>query len=327
MATSVYPATGGFVDNTSADTFIPELWSDEVRAAFKSNLVMANQVKKLSHQGKKGDTIHIPAPIRGSANAKAENTAVTVQNNTESEVVVTIDKHYEFSRIIEDITSVQALDSLRQFYTDDAGYGLAKQMDTDLMYLGTGVGDGTYAGPGSATPASWEHTGCFFNDAGTTPTQFTEDTMLAADVFTDAFFRDRIQALDDADVPMDQRVFVIPPVLKNTMLGIDRFNSADFTSERGVQNGMIGELYGIKIFVSTNCPTIETAAQNGAGSGVASRAALLFHPEAFILAEQMTIRSQTQDKLEWLGTLYVSDCLYGVKNYRTDAAQILAVPA
>ena len=26
MATSVFPATGGFVDNTSAATFIPEIW-------------------------------------------------------------------------------------------------------------------------------------------------------------------------------------------------------------------------------------------------------------------------------------------------------------
>ena len=86
--------------------------------------------------GKKGDTIHIPAPIRGAAYAKAENTAVTVQNNTESEVQVVIDKHYEYSRIIEDITEVQALASLRNFYTGDAGYALSRQVDNDLFQLG-----------------------------------------------------------------------------------------------------------------------------------------------------------------------------------------------
>jgi len=53
MATSVYPAMGGAVDNTSAATFIPEIWSDEVIAAYKSNLVMANLVKKMSMTGKK----------------------------------------------------------------------------------------------------------------------------------------------------------------------------------------------------------------------------------------------------------------------------------
>ena len=56
----------------------------------RSNLVLANLVKKLSMTGKKGDTLHIPKPTRGSANAKAEGTAVTIQNAVESEVLVTI---------------------------------------------------------------------------------------------------------------------------------------------------------------------------------------------------------------------------------------------
>ncbi|WP_238553504.1 hypothetical protein, partial [Mycobacterium colombiense] len=72
---------------------------------------------------------------RGSAHAKTAGTAVTIQNSTESEVLININKHFEFSRMIEDITEVQALASLRQFYTGDAGYGLAKQVDTDLFEL------------------------------------------------------------------------------------------------------------------------------------------------------------------------------------------------
>ena len=55
MADSTYPATGGFVDNTSAATFIPEIWSDEIIAAYQKNLVLANLVKKMSMAGKKGD--------------------------------------------------------------------------------------------------------------------------------------------------------------------------------------------------------------------------------------------------------------------------------
>ena len=55
MATSTFPTQTGTVDNTSAATFIPELWSDEVVAAYKANLVAANLVKKMSFQGKKGD--------------------------------------------------------------------------------------------------------------------------------------------------------------------------------------------------------------------------------------------------------------------------------
>ena len=35
MTDSTYPATGGFVNNTSAATFIPEIWSDEIIAAYQ----------------------------------------------------------------------------------------------------------------------------------------------------------------------------------------------------------------------------------------------------------------------------------------------------
>jgi HK97 family phage major capsid protein len=119
------------VTNTTAATFIPELWSDEIIAAYKQNLVMANLVSKMSFKGKKGDTLHIPKPTRGTAAAKAASTQVTLQAATETEIQVLVNKHYEYSRLIEDITEAQALASLRQFYTSDAGYALAKQVDTD----------------------------------------------------------------------------------------------------------------------------------------------------------------------------------------------------
>lgn len=315
MATSTFPATGGFVDNTSAATFVPEIWSDEIRAAYEKNLILANLVKKMSMSGKKGDTIHVPAPIRGAAYAKAENTAVTVQNDTESEVQIVIDKHYEYSRIIEDITEVQALASLRNFYTGDAGYALARQIDNDLFALGKSLGDGD--------GSSWANSAVFYNDATGGLTAYAADTVAAADVFTDAAFRALIQKQDDADVPMDNRAFVIPPSLRNAIMGIDRYVSSDFVGGQVVQNGKIGNLYGIDVYVSSNCPVIETATDNAAGGDV--KAAMLIHQDTLILAEQVGVRSQTQYKQEFLGTLYTADTLYGVKAYRPDSGFVLAV--
>lgn len=315
MATSTFPATGGFVDNTSAATFVPEIWSDEIRAAYEKNLILANLVKKMSMSGKKGDTIHVPAPIRGAAYAKAENTAVTVQNDTESEVQIVIDKHYEYSRIIEDITEVQALASLRNFYTGDAGYALARQIDNDLFALGKSLGDGD--------GSDWTNSAVFYNDASTGLTSYAVDTVAAADVFTDAAFRALIQKQDDADVPMDNRAFVIPPSLRNAIMGIDRYVSSDFVGGQVVQNGKIGSLYGIDVYVSSNCPVIETATDNAAGGDV--KAAMLIHQDTLILAEQVGVRSQTQYKQEFLGTLYTADTLYGVKAYRPDSGFVLAV--
>jgi len=321
MTDSTYPATGGFVDNTSAATFIPEIWSDEIIAAYQKNLVLANLVKKMSMSGKKGDTIHVPKPVRGDAHAKAENTAVTVQNASESEVQVSINKHYEYSRLIEDITDVQALSSLRQFYTDDAGYALATQVDSDLHTLATGLGTS-----GTTSTTYLNNVGTFFNDASNGLSTYTADTVVSADVFEDDAFRGIIQKLDDQDVPMDNRSFVVPPVLRNTIMGISRYVSSDFVNNSTVVNGKIGQLYGIDVYVSTNCPTVEAAGDNSASS-VDSKGALLFHRDAMVLAEQVGVRSQTQYKQEWLANLFTSDTLYGVAVLRPASGLTLVVPA
>ena len=308
MATSVYPNMGGAVDNTSAAKFIPEIWSDEVIAAYKSNLVMANLVKKMSMTGKKGDTIHVPKPTRGSAHAKVAETAVTIQNSVESEVLININKHFEFSRLIEDITEVQALASLRQFYTGDAGYGLAKQVDNDLFELAKSFGDGD--------GTSYVNSGSFQINTSTGALEaYDADGTADVGAFSDAAFRGLIQKMDDADVPMDNRSFIVPPSLRNAIMGIERYTSTDFVNGKSVETGKIGNLYGVDVFVSTNVPTLE--------AGV--RGAQLIHKDTSVLAEQQAVRSQTQYKQEFLGTLYTADTLYGCQVMRPEAGFTLAV--
>ncbi len=318
MAAVTYPGgSTSIVNKTAADKFIPEIWSDEVIAAYKANLVLANLVRKMSFKGKKGDTLHIPKPTRGTAAAKAANTAVTIQANTESEVQVLIDQHFEYSRFIEDIVETQALSSLRSFYTEDAGYALAKKVDDTLIALGKSFGDGD--------ASDWVHSNAYFIDASTGLTAYALDTVTTSDVFTDAGFRKLIQLMDDADVPMDGRKFAIPPSLRNAIMGVDRYNSSDFVDGRGVQNGQIGKLYGIDIYVSSNMPVIETAGDNSVGDAI--KAALLFHTDTMVFAEQLGVRSQTQYKQEYLSTLYTADTLFGTKTVRPEAGFVLAVNA
>ena len=314
MAAVPYPGATGITGKTEAATFIPEIWSDEIIAAYQKNLKMVPLVKKLGMTGKKGDKLHIPKPTRADASVKAENAAVNIIANTESELQVDVNRHFEYSRLIEDIVEVQALNSLRQFYTEDAGYALATKIDTDLHAVSTGFGDGTMTL--SPTATSYQNSAAFFNNNGTT-TAFTGQALPANTEFSDGFFRDMIQKLDDNNVPMENRVLVIPPSARNSIMGIDRYVSSDFVSGQGVQSGLIGNLYGVDVYVSNNCATIASG----------KRAALLFHKDAIVLAEQMSVRSQTQYKQEYLSTLYTADCLYGVQAYRPEAGFILAVPA
>ena len=307
------------VTKTTAATFVPAIWSDEIVAAYKRNLVAANLIKKMNFKGKKGDTVHIPAPTRGSASAKAASTQVTLIAATESEVVVSINKHYEYSRLIEDIVEAQALSSLRSFYTDDAGYALAKQVDTDLIRLGRVSNGGVVGTSDYATSAT--STNAFIGSNGTTVYNSSSSNAAA---LTDAAIRRTIQRLDDNDVPMDGRFFIVPPSSRNTLMGLARFTEQAFVGEQGgnntIRNGEIGDVYGVKVYVSTNADT-------AAGSSGTDRIALMGHKDAYVLVEQQGIRTQTQYKQEYLGTLFTADTLYGVAELRDYSSVALAVPA
>jgi len=315
-----YFTANAVVDKTAAGTFIPEIWSDEVIAAYQKNLKMAPLVKRIQMAGKKGDVIHIPKPTRGAASAKGEAAAVTIQANLESELTVTVDRHFEYSRLIEDIVEVQALNSLRQFYTEDAGYQLALKVDTDLINATTGFGDGTRT-QAPTDGANWENSNSYYFNAALGLATYADDTVATGDNFTDLGFREAIKLMDDADVPMENRVLVVPPAVRKSLMGIDRYVSSDFVGGRGVESGLIGNLYGVDIYVSSNAPVLETAAQNS----IAVRGCLFFHQDALVMAEQMAVRSQTQYKQEYLSTLYTADTLYGVEVYRPEAGFILAV--
>ena len=288
-------ATGSSVNNTNHASFIPKLWSDEIIAEYEKSLVMKPLIKSMKMVGKKGDTINIPMPVRGSANQKLTETQVTLVADQSGNKQIVVDQHWEYSRLIEDITSVQALASMRKFYTQDAGYALATKVDSDLV--ATAIANFTTVGhstdTGLVVPAV----------AG------------SAGDFSDQAFRDAIQILDDNDVPMDNRKLVIPPAARNHIMGIDRYVSSDFVNGKGVVNGKIGELYGINVYVSTNLP------DNGSGE----KPCLLFHTDALVIAEQMAVRTQTQYKQEYLADLMTADTLYGEDSYREDSGVVIYI--
>jgi len=289
--------------------FTKRIPSDEIIAAYKKNLVLANLVMKMNFKGKKGDVVHIPAPTRGTASLKAAETAVTLIAATETEVQVSINKHYEYSRLIEDIVEAQALNSLRNFYTSDAGYSLAKQVDTDLIQLGRAFNGATVGTNDYATATA--STKAFVGSDGTTV--YNSSTSNAA-ALTDAAIRRTIQRLDDNDTPMDGRFFIIPPSSRNTLMGLSRYTEQAFVGDgNAIRNGEIGNLYGIPVFTTSNA-----------------------HKDSMVLVEQIAVRSQVQYKQEYLATLFTSDTLYGVKAVRAAAstgaalsssAFALAVPA
>lgn len=312
----------------SNSAFIRELWTDEIIAVYKSALVMPQLVVVKNHVGRKGDTIHVPTPVRGDANVKVAETQVTLIANQESKKQYLIDQHWEYSRMIEDIVATQADDSLRTFYTDDAGYALAKRVDTELHQEGAKFA----AADASPTVEGTAYSKAVVGTPAGTPTDLVAWDPSAstsagnASTITDAGVRHALQALDDNDVPSMGRVLVVPPVEVRKMLGIDRQVVFDQVGEagrqNGVRNGFVGPLYGTEVFKSTNCEAV--AADD---STTDQLAALLFQKEAILFIEQMGVRAQTQYKQEYLGDLFTADTLFGTGVLRPEAGLAIIVPA
>lgn len=303
------------VGRVSAGNFVPELWSEEVLAAYKANLVMPQLVTSLDFHGQKGDTIHIPRPTRGSASAKATATAVTLIAESNTAFDLTIATHFEYSRLIEDIAKIQAMDSMRSFYTDDAGYALATEVDDDVHELGAQFGGG------STTAGTAYSKAVIGGDGATLWSQAGSGNGTA---LTDAGIRRAIQSLDDANVPSRSRALVVPPVEKRRLMGIARFTEQAFVGEvagsNTIRNGLIGDIYGVPVYVSTNVATVE------ANDSTAYRACLLLQKDAIVLAEQLSPRSQTQYKQEFLADLFTADQIYGLGLMRPEAGVALMVP-
>lgn len=302
--------------------FIPELWSDEVIAAYKSNLVTAGLVRKLQHRGKKGDTVRVPTPERGNASEKAAETQVTlIQHGTDVGITINIDRHFEYSRLIEDIVDAQALASLRRFYTDDGGYAIAVQVDSDIIFEMLNQGGATIVGDATQSTVL---------NAGTTlPTVYEGDGSVwdqttSTDI-NDAGIRGFIRLLDLEDVPFAGRCMLTNPFTKEDLLGIDRFTEEAFVGERGsmnsIRNGLVGDIYGLEVYMTNQLPIVQDSADADT-----SRLNYVFHKDSTVLVEQFGVRSQVQYKQEYLADLYTTDMLYGVRNLRDSSIVPFVTP-
>lgn len=211
---------------TTGANFIPEVWSKEVQRATESNLVAARLFKRFDRDVmNKGDTIHVPKIAELSASSKSANTEITPAINTEGKVDITIDQHYYIAVLIEDILDTQSAYELGQEYKNKISYGLAKQIDTAILNLQSGLTQSV-------------------GTAGTPP--------------TDDDVREAVKLLDDADAPASERVFIMAPKTKSQLLAIDRYVDQDFVGDKPVVTGYFGQRYGLAFYVSTNTTNSST---------------------------------------------------------------------
>lgn len=330
-----------------ADKWIPQQWQDEAIATYMAKTVMRNLVSTMTHQKHKGDSIIFPKPARGDSSAKVVNTQVTLIADTATDITLTINKHYEYSKLYEDIADFMALNGMKKFYTKDAGYALARRVDAELFKIMATMNGGAISGA-----TTLFETGVIGGD-GTTA--FVGASSGNGTAMTDAGLRAVIQTLEDQDINSAELNFVCPPTVIKTLRGIARFTEQAFRGDGDtLKTGRMGNLYGVEVYASSLCPWIHCNSTTGtqsvnfsgttltsnayvdefgftvdhsAGSETKYRACAMLHEDAIMMAETQAIRVQQQYKQEYLGYLVTADTIFGCVEMRDYAALSVIVPA
>jgi hypothetical protein len=278
-------ATGAseFVDKTIADgIFSPDIWSKQVLRATESNLVIADSVNRgFEDDASVGKSVKVASIGNLAARAKAENSAIVYETVAETAVTIVLNIWSYAAVGIEDIVKVQSQIDVQNEYQRKLGYALAKDIDTKLAT--------DFAG--------------FSQTVGTLGTAASDANVLAA-----------IKLLDDADVPQDDRFFIMTPAEKVAKLALDRWSNALYigTGSMPVRNGVLGEMYGLTLKVTTNLVKPAAGQANSA----------IFHRDALALVEQRTPKTHVFYDIDFFTWKLASEVIYGHQEMR-DAFGVL----
>jgi N4-gp56 family major capsid protein len=274
-------ATGSaeFVDNTTADIFIPEHWSSLAIVAREQNLVFAKLVDLDYKEGLKyGDTVHVPARSHLSSRSKtlSSNAAITYETITEANTDITIATWEYAAMAVEDIITVQANRDMFSFYAGEMGYALALAIDDVLAGLPDDFSTGV---------------------VGTLAVGLTYDDVLRS-----------TQYLDDANAPQNERCIVIAPAEKANFMKMEQFINMDYGSLKGdlPMGSALGHWMGMPVHVSTN-----VEGSNGAGHDNT-----MFHRSAMALIVQMTPRTRKMTDVDYLVDKVALEQVSGTKTMR-----------
>ena len=277
--------------------FIPELWSDAVRASFKKNVVLANAGTDLSALATgDGDNIHIPS-VADVPNAvvKAPHVPFTYTNATEDKLTLALTDHYVTGVIVEDMGAVQSSADLLSMYSDSIGYKLALGFDT------------------SVETALALTTECI-NIAGNAVAKSIDALTLAH----------MSKVAMENDCPLNECTLILNPTLYSSLFHIDDFIHVSKTGVANVANGFVGTVMGMDVVLSNNITSTNHNDAVDSGDGALTNGnvlgGFLLHNSALMYGFSQAPRVQAEYSLDFLATKLLGDYIGGAKLVQ-DASQ------
>lgn len=212
----------GPITTTTAAKYIAEKWTRKIEKPFYKDLYFADLVLRrdeLVSDG--GNKINIPFLSSYDARDKSAGTAVTYDNNTETEIELTINKHKYLAFIIDDIVKVQSHYAVAEAYRGAQKEAVVRAMDYDLASLHASAGTNVSGGA----------------------------TVDDADMLSIAL------ALDLANVPQSGRSGVVGAKVMGDLRNVNKYVTYDNTGEKGVavrKDNLLANVYNMDIYMSNN---------------------------------------------------------------------------
>jgi len=291
-------------DSTELAAMIPEVWTPIVLEELFAKTVFANFLMDLSPYASEGDIFHVPGVFTNSFSVQTQSTQggeITTDAPAQTDITLTVDAHKYIAYLIGDKDAKQLSKTydFNTVYAKKAGASLADALEDSLAALWSGL----------AT-----------NSVGDTAT-----------VLTDIEIRQAIEKLASGNFDLSEAAwFMHPYVFWTQVAAVQKYYDASQIGLTGdgrgltksgnfgpmnVARGLMGQLYGIPLFTTTNVVGALQTYRN-----------MLLHKSAFGFALQTSngqkIRIQSDYLLQNIGNLTVVDILYGVVELR-DAAGVV----
>ena len=252
--------TTEFIDLTTVDVFLTEVWSQAVSRARSRKLVFGDHVDRSPEAELKPGQIYRKQRVSHlAARAKTANSAITYETVTESEDTLTINNYYYAAFAVEDVITPMVKVSQISAYMPELGYALAKQEDDDLAAL---IDDGTIT-----------------QTVGTLATGLTYDNLVRAD-----------QYLQDAEAPDDDRCIIISHAEKANFIKMEQFINKDYGAGNVAGTGSLGGVLGYPTFVTGNTN----------GTNAAGHDNVMLQKSSIFMAQQISPNVKTMYDLDYL---------------------------
>lgn len=336
---------GGVFVKSDVNSWIKKQWSTMVQRELDQDLLMRQFCTIVSFaDGKKGDRIIVPTLGRLGVNRKIAGQPVFLQKTTTDTWSITIDQYKEVSFLIEDFTEMMLDPSglLSSNLAKEASYAIKRDLDAFILGLRAAVQD-----LGAPNVIYSSSDGGI--NAGSVSKPFTIDVFLRAKL-----------ALDNADVPAEDRVLIISPTQYTQLLALDKIQSMFYRTNAPLMSGVIGAFMGTPVYMSTmigansatgfkngetvvptpgvdatgllyyptqdnatGLPTTWNTTANTTQATQEVHTALYMHKDAFALALMQEPKTEVSRETLYLSDAVVTSTIYGARMWRDTSAVLI----